>query len=199
MSPEKGVHVLLEAMAEVVRAFPRVQLRLIGPRTQLGSEFIVDISDDPLVRDLGRFYDGREATDYQQHLDALIERFGLGAHVTFTGPVYQDALVDEYLGATLLVNPSFSESFGMTLVEAMATGCPVVGSRVGGMQDIVVEHESGLLVDAGDAPALAGAIHALLADQDRRHTIAANGQARAVNTFSWQARADRLLERFSSP
>lgn len=197
VSPEKAVHVIIDAVGKLVGDFPELQLRIVGPRTQLGPEFIVDISDDPLVSELGRFYDGSLAPDYQQYLDRRIAELGITGNVEFTGPIYQEELVKEYLAATMLVNPSFSESFGMTLVEAMATGCPVIGSRVGGMKDIVVEGESGLLVDAGDVDGLARAIRSMLEDSDARAGMARAGQARAVETFSWEARATRIVERFS--
>lgn len=197
VSPEKGVHVLIEAVGDLVGEFPGLRLRVVGPRTQLGAEFIVDISDDPLVRELKRFYDGSVASDYQHYLDSRITALGLAGHVEFTGPVYQQDLVEQYLEATLLVNPSFSESFGMTLVEAMATGCPVIGSRVGGMKDIVVEGESGVLVEAGDVAGLTQALRAMLENPAVRGDMARAGQTRAIETFSWQARANRILERFA--
>lgn len=197
VSPEKGVHLAIEALGMLAEDFPDLRLRLVGPRTQLPRELIVDASDDPLVRGLARFYDGREGPDYQACLDRRIAELGLAERVCFRGNVPQAELADEYAQADLLLNPSYSESFGMSLVEAMAVGRPVVATRVGGMQDIVVDGDTGVLVPPDDAAALAAALRRLLGDPALRARMAAAGQQRALAEFSWQARAERLWQGFT--
>jgi glycosyltransferase involved in cell wall biosynthesis len=92
----------------------------------------------------------------------------------------------------LLLNPSFSESFGMSLIEAMACGIPVVATRVGGMTGIVADGETGLVVEPGDVPALAEATSVLLADDSRRREMGAAARRRALELFSWERVTEAL-------
>jgi glycosyltransferase involved in cell wall biosynthesis len=82
---------------------------------------------------------------------------------------------------SLLAAPSLvAETFGMAALEAMAAGRPVVGSRVGGLPELVVDGETGLLVPPGDAPALGAAIAGLVRDPARREAFGSAGKARAA-------------------
>jgi glycosyltransferase involved in cell wall biosynthesis len=192
VSPEKGVHVLLRAFADVVREVPNARLDLVGPRTELPYRFLAGISDDPLVRGLGVFYDGTVTTHYQRHLDDLVERLGLAANVRFVGSLPHKDLVARYRMASVVVNPSFSESFGISIVEGMASGIPVIGTRIGGMKETVLHGETGLLVDPDRPEALGAAIIEVLTDRRRAEAMGIKGRARAVEQFSWRARASRL-------
>jgi glycosyltransferase involved in cell wall biosynthesis len=83
--------------------------------------------------------------------------------------------------ATMSVAPSiWGDPCPTVAMEAMAVGCPVVASRIGGLADIVEDGRSGVLVPPGDAAALAGEIAALLSDPSRRRALAAGALARAV-------------------
>ena len=73
-----------------------------------------------------------------------------------------------YDRALAVVNPAHAEPFGMTLIEAMARKTPVVATRSGGPEDIVVDGQTGFLVDCGDAAAMADRIEALLDSADLR-------------------------------
>jgi glycosyltransferase involved in cell wall biosynthesis len=89
-----------------------------------------------------------------------------------------------YRDATLLVLPSRSEGFGRTLVEAALVGRAVVASRVGGIPEVVVDGETGLLVPADDPPALAEALLLLLGDPALRRRLAASARTRALASFT---------------
>jgi glycogen synthase len=104
------------------------------------------------------------------------------------------ALRQFYSHASLFACPSVYEPFGITNLEAMACGVPVVGSRVGGIPEIVLQDQTGLLVEPHDDPlAWAAAINQLVADPSRRASMGAAGRQRAIEHFSWAAVAERTV------
>lgn len=193
MSPEKGVHTLLQAFAQVRARWPEATLELVGPRTVLPRRFLVDLSDDPLVSALTRFYNDDGSSDYQQHLDSLVHEAGLQGSVNFHGSLPHADIVRHYQQADLVVNPSLSETFGISIVEGMACGVPVVGTRVGGMLDTITD-DVGLAVPAEDPQALADALCRVLGNPGQAQEMGRRGRERAVTHFTWSARAQRLLD-----
>jgi glycosyltransferase involved in cell wall biosynthesis len=193
VSPEKGIHTLIEAFAKIASQVDRARLDIVGGRTTLREDFIVGISSDPLVRALKRFYDGSVAKEYQQYLDRLVGRLGLADKVRFLGHVPHGELPARYRSSAAVVNPSLSESFGISMVEGMASGLPVVGTKVGGMLETVLDGETGLLVEPERPDLLADAVMSLLEDPNLARRMGTRGRARAVQHFSWRARSDRLL------
>lgn len=117
-----------------------------------------------------------------------------------------------YSHASLFACPSVYEPFGIINLEAMACETPVVASAVGGIPEVVVDGETGLLVplalspDDPMSPAdpdryardLAGAINRLMAEPDLRRRMGAAGRRRAVERFSWGAIADQTVELYRS-
>ena len=91
------------------------------------------------------------------------------------------------------VSPAETEAFGLALIEAGAAGVPVVATRVGGVPEVVLDGDTGLLVAAGDAHALAAAVLALLGDAKTASRLAAAGRTRAVNAFSPERMVDATL------
>jgi len=104
---------------------------------------------------------------------ALARDLGLQGQVTFAGSVSEELLPKYYASCDLLVLPSRDESegYGLVILEAMAAGKPVVGSRVGGIPDVIRDHETGLLVEPNDSPKLAEAITTLLLDDKLRRSM----------------------------
>ena len=90
-----------------------------------------------------------------------------------------------YARAALVVCPSLREGFGVACAEAMAHARPVVASAVGGLRDLVVDGETGILVPPGDVTALRAAIERLLADPGARRRMGLAGRARIAERFSW--------------
>lgn len=191
VSPEKGVHTLIEAMAEVVRRVPGAALDVLGGRSQLARGYLVDLSDDPLVQALGRFYDGDDRSAYARRLDALVSAAGLTRHVTFHGDVAYEEVSAFYRNASVVVNPSLSESFGRSLIEAMAFGLPVVATRVGGMREIVEDGREGILVPAEDAGALAEAVVRVLSEPGLAERMGRAGRETVCSRYTWGAIAER--------
>jgi glycosyltransferase involved in cell wall biosynthesis len=95
-------------------------------------------------------------------------------------------LPELYARAAVVACPSHREGFGVACAEAMAHGKPVVASRVGGLKDLVVDGETGLLVPPRDVGALRSALERLLADQELRRRMGAAGRARIARHFSWE-------------
>jgi len=109
------------------------------------------------------------------------------------GFVTHDQLGPLYERAAVVAVPSHREGFGVVCAEAMAHGRPVVAGAVGGLLDLVVHEETGLLVPPRDVQALREALHRLLADEKLRARLGANARRRAEETLSWDRVTDRTL------
>ncbi len=191
ISPEKGVHVLLDAFERVRRQFPNARLSLVGPIASAPQDFLVGLAETDDVARLAAFYQG----DYIDHLNKLISAEARES-VVFTGAIPYSELAGNYGCADVVVNPSLSESFGMSLIEAMACSRPVVAARVGGMIDIVQDGVTGRLVEPGDAGALADAIIGVLADPSRGSAMGVAGLQRVRECFSWDLVTADLAKRY---
>jgi glycosyltransferase involved in cell wall biosynthesis len=109
------------------------------------------------------------------------------------GFVPHHALGPLYERAAVVAVPSHREGFGVACAEAMAHGRPVVASAVGGLLDLVVDGETGVLVPPRDVAALREALSRLLADRQLRRRMGEAGRARVREHFSWPAVTDATL------
>lgn len=125
-------------------------------------------------------------------LEALVRESGLGERVVLRGRVSAAELRAAYGAADALALPSVldsrsdTEGLGVVLLEAMSYGVPVIGSRIGGIPDIVIDGETGLLVPPGDPAALAAALQRLAQDDDLRARLGAAGRAHIRGPFAWE-------------
>jgi glycosyltransferase involved in cell wall biosynthesis len=133
--PRKGVHHLVKAFASVANQFSQACLVIVGHE---------------------------ENKIYTSELKQNVEQFGLMERVKFIPVLSQEELARRMGRACTLVLPSLSEGLGRVIVEAMATGTPVIGSKVGGIQEIVQDGSTGFLVPAGDEASLAERLRWLL-------------------------------------
>ncbi len=105
--------------------------------------------------------------------------------VWISGMLAKPEVIQILSHATVFACPSLYEPLGIVNLEAMACGSAVVGSRVGGIPEVVADGETGLLVPPGDPAALAEAINALVRDPARAARLGRRGRERAVAEFSW--------------
>ncbi len=158
----KGLPVLLKAMPRVIAAVPSVRLVAVGG---------------------GLLADGCRR---------LVQELGIRDHVSFPGRVTGDELPGYYAGCTVFCSPATGgEAMGVVLIEAMATGRPVVASDITGYNEVVTTGVAGLLVPAGDAAALAAALNQVLLSAELRATLSSGARARA-REFAWPGIARRV-------
>ncbi|PEN06512.1 hypothetical protein CRI93_09525 [Longimonas halophila] len=125
---------------------------------------------------------------------AQAEKLGIRDAVTFEEDVPADALPALYREAALYVVSADEEGLGLTILEAMASGCPVVSTNCGGPSTSVVEGETGHLTPVGDADALAKAMTDVLSDAERTDAMGQAGRKRAASVFSKESTGQRFLD-----
>jgi glycosyltransferase involved in cell wall biosynthesis len=124
-------------------------------------------------------------------LRCLAADLGVADRLHFMGRKQARELRHWYVAADVAVTTPWYEPFGLTPLEAMACGTPVVGSRVGGIGFTIADGESGFLVPPKDPEALARALDALLADAALRRRMGHAGRARVEREFTWEKVAQR--------
>ncbi len=164
LEPRYGIDVSIRAMEIVIRSVPDAHLTIAGSGTK------------------------------ETHLRSLVAGFDLDAHVTFVGRVLHDDIPDLMDTFDVLVNPTVvPESFGVVILEASAMGIPVVATDVGGVPDVCIGDETGILVPPGDPVALADAIVRLASDPDLRASMGAAGRSFVKERFTWAMTVETML------
>ena len=105
---------------------------------------------------------------------------------------FSDDIPEVMQAIDLLILPSFWEGFGIVIIEAMAAGKPVISTNISSMPEIVVEGETGYLIEPGDSDSLAGRIVTLLQDEDLRSRMGEKGVQRVDSMFSYTAMLNHL-------
>jgi glycosyltransferase involved in cell wall biosynthesis len=176
VAPEKGLHVLADAYVRLRRRTAGMPMRLEAAG-----------------------YLPRDGQPYLDSVRRTIEAAGLGGEFRYRGEVDRDGKLAFLRGLDVLSVPAtYDEPKGMFLLEAMATGVPVVQPRRGSFTEIVERTGGGLLVDADDPEALAGGLHAVAAAPDHRAALAARAFAGVRACYTIQHSADRLLDVYAS-
>ena len=189
LCPEKGVHVLLSAMSAVLRAHPRANLGLVGPLDVAPKDFVDPHRRDPLFDELLQYY--ARPNDYYDLVCRQVS--GLDGHAMLHGRASNHEIGAHYARAGIFVFPSiWHEPFGIPVIEAMAAGLPVVATRAGALPEVVVDGETGILVERGDTLGLAAAISRLLSDPQLRRRMGNAGRERVKRLFTWERSVARL-------
>jgi glycosyltransferase involved in cell wall biosynthesis len=166
IAPQKGVHHLIAAFDALAPAFPGARLVIAGAV-------------------LNRRY----AASLRQE----VGRRGLAGRVRFTAHLPQQLLATRMREAAVLALPSLSEGLPRVVLEAMAAGCPVVATRVGGIPEVIEDGRTGLLVPPGDEGSLSDALRRLLARPEDAAAMGQRARASAAALFS----PDRYLRGYS--
>ncbi len=156
ITPEKGIHLLIEATAKL-KASPYIQLLVVG-----GPYFPKD-------------------AEYIDSLKVQAEKLGIADRVIFTGFLEDIQAILSLLDVVLLAS-TIPEACPRTIIEAMAAGVPVIATPLGGSKELVTP-ETGILVPAEDADAFAAAITQLAEDNDRRKQMGKACRLRAEQLF----------------
>ena len=160
----KGQHYLLEALAKLQSSCRRpVRVTLVGTGDA-----------EPALRDLAM-------------------RLGIAEMVAFLGYVPRERMPQVYHDADIFVLPSQQEGMSIALLEAMASGLPVIVTPTGGTGELVTKQVNGDIVPWADVPALAGALKCMVEDDGARARMGAEGRRQAMR-FGWPALAARYLE-----
>jgi glycosyltransferase involved in cell wall biosynthesis len=164
----KGVDVLLDAFAKLLAECADATLVVVG--------------------------DGDARVEYER----LAESLGVAGSVRWLGALAPTGVnaVLQHAGVAVLPSLTESESFGMALIEAMSSGCPVVGSDVGGIPHVIRDGVDGLLVPPGDSSALATALLTVLGDGETAARLGRAGREAAEQRWDWSNQRARMLAEF---
>ena len=194
VSPEKGLHILFEAFEKLYKENKNVRLDIVGPIKTVPYNLIVGLSEDSKISGLKEFYNN---TDYKSVLIGKLSDETEDS-VIFHGQQDSKRLSSFYQAANIIVNPSFSESFGMSLIEAMACGKPIIASRVGGMIEIVENSKGGTLFDAGNSNELFNVLKTLIENEQYRNELSAGNRIYAEKHYSWDNIANKLNQYYKN-
>ena len=166
MVPRKGVDTVIEGLAQLRdRKKMDARLLIVGGET--------DKPDENATPELGR-------------LKAIAEQRGISDRVQFMGRKPRGDLKYYYSAADVFVSTPWYEPFGITPVEAMACGTPVIGSKVGGIQFSVRDGETGCLIPAKNAGILADRLAYLFSHPTELEKMSSAGIKRANQFFTWE-------------
>ena len=131
--------------------------------------------------------------DAEAQLRELADSLQVADAVTFKGFVSREQMPPLYREADVFVLPSQQEGMSIALLEAMASGLPVIVTETGGTAELVTQGQNGEIVPWSDVPALTQALHNMLNTENARHQMGVESRRRALQ-FGWQVLAARYIE-----
>lgn len=176
MQARKGLEYLLEAFGML-----EAEGLLSGSQTASGAISLTIVGDGP----------------HHARLKKLAQDLGIQDYVRFAGRLDRSGLKQEFAGADAFVLPSLWEGQGIVFLEAMASGLPIVATRIPGVEGMLQDRANALLVPPRDSRALAHAIRELAADPDLRRRLASEGITR-VKHYDWNQLVERVVSLYAS-
>ncbi len=132
--------------------------------------------------------------NYKQALEKLCSDLGLNGRVEFHGSCPRLELTRLYNGADLFILPSLAESFGMVFAEAMACGLPVIGTRTGGIVDLITHQEGGLLVEPANVEEIQEAIILMKNSPELRLEMGRKNREKILRDYCWDNIASQYAD-----
>ncbi len=129
----------------------------------------------------------------EDHLRQLVDQLGLNDYVEFCGQKDHETVMEYMSICDLFVMPSWDEAFGVVYLEAMAHGKPVIACQGQGIEDVIVDGETGLLVKPKDLRGLKEALLKLLADRQLAEDMGQRGKQVVLSDFTWEKSAQKLM------
>lgn len=154
LSWEKGLNYLVSAWPEVLQSVPEAHLVLIGEG------------------------------DKRPEVESLIKELNLSGSIELLGNLPHLRVLEEIKKSKVFVCPSLAEGLGIVFIEAQACSVPPIGTRVGGIPDIIKDGENGLLIEPKNSQVIAAAVIKLLSDQELRNRLAQDALV-GVRKFDW--------------
>lgn len=132
----------------------------------------------------------------RQSLTSLAQSFGIDGQITFAGALGQNEVRQAYQQADLFVLPSYAEGVPVVLMEAMATGIPVIATRITGIPELIEHGKEGVLVPPADSGSLAAAIAELIRSPERRREYATLGRQKVLERYHLDKNCEEMADLF---
>lgn len=134
----------------------------------------------------------------RQNLEKLVSDMSIEGHVEFIGYVKPSNVVNCYNRIDIFANLSRRESFGVSVVEAMACGLPVIASSVGGLKEILADGDSGILIEPDNVFQTAEAIEYLVLNSDKRNQIGKCGKLQVEKYYDWDKNIIEIISMYKN-
>lgn len=162
LHPVYGLDLLIEAFAQVHHHFPQTLLRIAGEGPQRGP------------------------------LENLAEKLGVSEQIEWLGQIPNADVAGFYQKVDIVVIPSREESFGVTAVEGSACARPIIASRIGGLTEVILEGETGLLFSSESISELGEAMEQLIKDPTLRDRLGRQGRENVLRNYDWQRNVTQM-------
>jgi glycogen(starch) synthase len=162
--PQKGIEYFIRAIPRIAKRYPEAKFVIVG---------------EGWSRDI---------------LEAEAHASGHGRKIQFTGFASDQEVINLMTSADVLVVPSIYEPFGIVALEGMATGVPVVASKVGGLSEVIEHDRTGLFVYPKNPESIAWGIDKVLSDPDHAKWLTENAKEKLHKAYSWEAVAMKTVD-----
>jgi glycosyltransferase involved in cell wall biosynthesis len=138
---------------------------------------------------------GDDQEKYLSKVISWVKQYNIEAHVTFFDSLYGEEKMEALTGSDIFILPSYSENFGVAVIEALACGLPVIISNKVGIHNDIARHNAGLIVDTTHE-SVYNALLALLDNAELQKTIIKNGKELILKQFDINSTSSQMLDAF---